>query len=109
MVFDFFYTQYLFSAATILAISTLLHGKDRQSDEDQFEVTVSFLVQLQDNGNYAAAEFHKHIEAITDLMYSTKVRLGSNPQVKMPQRHRILPIIQFWMQQSLSCRLHSQM
>ncbi|KAL3431590.1 fungal-specific transcription factor domain-containing protein [Aspergillus tetrazonus] len=76
MVFDFFYTQYLFSAATILAISALLHGKDRQSDEEQFEVAVSFLVQLQDNGNYAAAEFHKHIEAITDLMYSTKVRLG---------------------------------
>ncbi|KAL4772423.1 fungal-specific transcription factor domain-containing protein [Aspergillus nidulans var. acristatus] len=77
MVFDFFYTQYLFSAATILAISTLLHGKDRQSDEEQFEVAVSFLVQLRDNGNYAAAEFHKHIEAITGLMHSTKIRLGA--------------------------------
>ncbi|KAL6230654.1 hypothetical protein BDW75DRAFT_60136 [Aspergillus navahoensis] len=76
MVFDFFYTQYLFSASTILAISTLLHGKDCQSDEEQFEVAVSFLLQLRDNGNYAAAEFHKHIEAISELLRSTKMRLG---------------------------------
>ncbi|KAL4750654.1 hypothetical protein BDW72DRAFT_213275 [Aspergillus terricola var. indicus] len=58
---------------------TLLHGKDRLSDEEQFEVAVSFLVQLRDNGNYAAAEFYKHIEAITDLMHSTKIRLGVQP------------------------------
>ncbi|KAL4811618.1 fungal-specific transcription factor domain-containing protein [Aspergillus spinulosporus] len=76
MVFDFFYTQYLFSAATILAISTLIYGKDRRSDEEQFEVAVSFLLQLRDNGNYAAAEFHRHIEGIIDLMHSTKIRLG---------------------------------
>ncbi|KAL5046503.1 hypothetical protein BDW71DRAFT_197453 [Aspergillus fruticulosus] len=56
MVLDFFYAQYIFSAAIVLTISTLLHGKDRQSDEEQFEVA--------------------HIEAITDLPRSTKMRLG---------------------------------
>ncbi|KAL4994453.1 fungal-specific transcription factor domain-containing protein [Aspergillus recurvatus] len=76
MVFDFFYTQYLFSSATILAISVSLHGKDHQSDEEQFEVAASFLLQLRDNGNYAAAEFHKHPEAITDLLHPAKIRLG---------------------------------
>ncbi|KAL4972769.1 fungal-specific transcription factor domain-containing protein [Aspergillus desertorum] len=76
MVFDFFYTQYLFSAATVLAISTLLHGKDSRSDEEQFELAVGFLLQLRDNGNHAAAEFHKHIEAITELLRPTKIRLG---------------------------------
>ncbi|RDW64552.1 Zn(II)2Cys6 transcription factor [Aspergillus mulundensis] len=75
MVFDFFYTQYLFSAATILAISSLLPGKERQSDEEQFEVAVSFLSQLRDSGNYAAAEFYKHIEAVTELLVLTKARL----------------------------------
>ncbi|KAL4900407.1 hypothetical protein BDW74DRAFT_188256 [Aspergillus multicolor] len=78
MVFDFFYTQYLFSAATILAISSLLPGKERQSDEEQFEVAVSFLSQLRDSGNYAAAEFYKHIEAVTELLHPTKVRLSDS-------------------------------
>lgn len=68
MTFDFFYTQYLFSAATVLGISTLLDSKERQSDEEQFEVAASLFPQLRDCGNYAAAEFYQHIEAATVLM-----------------------------------------
>ncbi|KAL2811259.1 fungal-specific transcription factor domain-containing protein [Aspergillus granulosus] len=78
MVFDFFYTQYLFSAATIMGISSLLDSKERRSDEEQFEIVTSFLLQLRDNGNYAAAEFYQHIEAATNLMQTTKARLRFN-------------------------------
>ncbi|CEL01817.1 hypothetical protein ASPCAL01395 [Aspergillus calidoustus] len=78
MVFDFFYTQYLFSAATILGISTLLDSRDRQSDREQYELLASFLLQLRDNGNYAAAEFYQHIEAATNLMQATQARLQLN-------------------------------
>ncbi|KAL4863308.1 hypothetical protein BDV12DRAFT_189773 [Aspergillus spectabilis] len=74
MIFDYFYTQYLFSAATILAISSLLDSPERQTDEEQFELAVHFLSQLRDNGNYAAAEFYKHIEAMMKLMQTR----GSN-------------------------------
>jgi hypothetical protein len=76
MVFDYFYTQYLFSAAIVLGISTLLDSKERQSDEEQFEVATGFLLQLRNSGNYAAAEFYQHIEAALDLMETTKARLG---------------------------------
>ncbi|KAL4878742.1 fungal-specific transcription factor domain-containing protein [Aspergillus karnatakaensis] len=75
-IFDYFYTQYLFSAATVLGISTLLDRKERQCDEEQFEVATGFLLQLQDSGNYAAAEFYQHIEAALGLMETTKARLG---------------------------------
>ena len=76
MIFDYFYTQYLFSAATVLGISTLLDSKERQSDEEQFEVTTDFLLQLRNSGNYAAVEFHQHIEAALSLMETAKARLG---------------------------------
>lgn len=78
MIFDYFYTQYLFSAATVLGISTLLDSKERQSDEEQFEVATDFLLQLRNSGNYAAAEFYQHIEAALSLMETTKACLGVN-------------------------------
>ena len=76
MIFDYFYTQYLFSAATVLGISTLLDSKERQSDEEQFEVATDFLLQLRNSGNYAAVEFYQHIEAALNLMETAKGRLG---------------------------------
>ncbi|QKX60071.1 uncharacterized protein TRUGW13939_07213 [Talaromyces rugulosus] len=76
MIFDFFYTQYLFSATTVLGISTLLGSKDRQIDEEQFEIATCFLEQLRDGGNYAAAEFYQHIEAAMSLMETAKTRLS---------------------------------
>lgn len=80
MIFDYFYTQYLFSATTILGISTLLDTKERQSDEEQFEVATGFLLQLRNSGNYAAAEFYQHIEAALNLIETTKARLGVHEQ-----------------------------
>ena len=63
-IFDYTYTQYLFSAATILAISSVSIGQHDDSDKDGFESACAFLQQLQQNGNYAAKEFSMHLEAI---------------------------------------------
>ncbi|KAL4792174.1 fungal-specific transcription factor domain-containing protein [Aspergillus venezuelensis] len=85
MMFDFFYTQYLFSATTVLGISSLLDSNERQSDEEQFEVAVSLLMQLRENGNYAAVEFHKHIEAAATMMRAMKARLAGESPLTLDQ------------------------
>jgi hypothetical protein len=72
MIFDYFYTQYLFSAATVLGISSLLDSRERQSDHEQFEVAADLLSRLLDSGNFVAAEAHKHITALIDLMMTRK-------------------------------------
>ncbi|KAF5532490.1 positive activator of transcription [Fusarium napiforme] len=62
--FDYFYTQYLFSSATVLAISSLIDGKECRSDKEQFESAAQFLHQLKENGNFAAEEFCRHVDAM---------------------------------------------
>lgn len=74
--FDYFYTQYLFSASTILAISSLLNGKESQNDREQFEEAAQFLSQLRDNGNFAAGEFCQHIDAMKAMMAAAHARRG---------------------------------
>ncbi|CAM1501485.1 Fc.00g034690.m01.CDS01 [Cosmosporella sp. VM-42] len=74
--FDYFYTQYLFSAATVLAVSSMLNGKDSRSDREQFESAAQFLSQLKFNGNFAAEEFCQHIDAMRTVMASAQARKG---------------------------------
>ncbi|KAF5685429.1 transcription activator [Fusarium denticulatum] len=62
--FEFTYTQCLFSAAIILAISSLFQGTDSQRDSDDFESVAQILKQLDQSRNLAAKEFSKHIQAI---------------------------------------------
>ncbi|KAF5604817.1 positive activator of transcription [Fusarium pseudocircinatum] len=52
--FDYFYTQYLFSSATVLAISSLIDGKECRSDKEQFESAAQFLHQLKENDNMSS-------------------------------------------------------
>ncbi|KAI8246295.1 hypothetical protein K4K55_010314 [Colletotrichum sp. SAR 10_96] len=70
------FNQYLFSASTILAISSLLNGKESQNDREQFEEAAQFLSQLRDNGNFAAGEFCQHIDAIKAMMAAAHARRG---------------------------------
>lgn len=63
-VFDYFYTQFLFSTTTVLAISSLLKGKDSRTDGEDFEIAIGLLGELKQNGNFAALEFCRHIDAI---------------------------------------------
>lgn len=67
-IFDYTYTQYLFSAANVLAMSSLTIGKNDDSDKDGFESACQFLQQLKQNGNYAAREFSGHLEAVKQSM-----------------------------------------
>ncbi|KAI8230502.1 putative transcriptional regulatory protein [Colletotrichum sp. SAR 10_86] len=70
------FNQYLFSASTILAISSLLNGKESQNDREQFEEAAQFLSQLRDNGNFAAGEFCQHIDAMKAMMAAAQARRG---------------------------------
>jgi proline utilization trans-activator len=63
-IFDYFNSQYLFSAATILAISSFLPSNKSQSDGEDFESAVQLIEQLKQNGNYGAHEFTRHFEAM---------------------------------------------
>ena len=63
-IFDYFYTQYLFSAIIILAISNLLKGNDGHTDGESFEIGTELLGELKQNGNFAAIEFCRHTDAV---------------------------------------------
>ncbi|KAK5992150.1 putative transcriptional regulatory C3C7.04-like protein [Cladobotryum mycophilum] len=77
MMFDYFYTRYLFTAATVLAISSLLNDKDSKADGESFETAVQFLSELNDNGNFAAAEFKQHIDAMKVLFVAVEAKKQS--------------------------------
>lgn len=66
--FDYFYTQYLFSALIVLAASSLINGKESRNDREQFEEAADLLLQLKDGGNYTAQEFYRHVEALRVVM-----------------------------------------
>ncbi|KAH7490962.1 hypothetical protein FOMA001_g3877 [Fusarium oxysporum f. sp. matthiolae] len=83
--FEFTYTQCLFSAAVILAISSLFQSSDSQRDGDDFESAAQILEQLDQNGNLAAKEFSKHMQAIKTILRSisfekTRVEHGCYPE-----------------------------
>lgn len=74
MMFDYFDTQYMFSAATILALSISRDKSTSSSDRDRLECLEQFLSQLKSSGNFAAAEFHQHISAITSLLSAAETQ-----------------------------------
>lgn len=61
-IFDYSYVRYLFSSATILAISSTLDREESSNDKDEFNLAIGFLQQLEQNGNPAATEFYAHID-----------------------------------------------
>lgn len=67
---DYSDTQYLFSTATVLAISVLWNKNTSSLDKDRFDRLASFLQHLRDNGNFPAAEFMKHLTATKPLVDS---------------------------------------
>ncbi|TQN68266.1 putative transcriptional regulatory protein [Colletotrichum shisoi] len=75
--FDYFYTQYLFSALTILAASSLLDGPESRSDREAFEESAKFLSQLRDAGNFAAQEYCHHVDVMrAEIERSYAKRMG---------------------------------
>jgi proline utilization trans-activator len=76
-IFDYFYTQYLFSAATNLAISSLLGSAQSQSDSDSFKTAADIIRQLGQMGNFAAKEFLEHLDAIEDSMHKVRQNVSN--------------------------------
>ena len=66
--FDFAYTQWLFSAATILGMSSLSQSPKAQDDGDDFEVAAEIMNQLAQNGSFTAKEFNEHVVAIRTVI-----------------------------------------
>ncbi|KAF5008132.1 hypothetical protein FDECE_5568 [Fusarium decemcellulare] len=62
--FDYFNTQLLFSAATVLAISSLVSGADSTKDREDFDFAGQLLEKLRDLGSFAAMEYCHHVEAM---------------------------------------------
>ncbi|EME82523.1 uncharacterized protein MYCFIDRAFT_176068 [Pseudocercospora fijiensis CIRAD86] len=62
--FDYFHMQFLFSSATILALSALLQSPGWTNDREDFLLGCSFLQQLERNGNFGAKEFSMHMDAL---------------------------------------------
>jgi proline utilization trans-activator len=67
-IFDYFHTQYLFSAATILAVSAFAGMGAESTDCDDFETACQILSQLGQSGNFGAREFCLHIDAMKHSM-----------------------------------------
>lgn len=61
------YTSYMFSAATVLAISSMLNTSQSQSDRRRFDMAHEVLLQLKENGSHIAIEYCQHLEAIKKL------------------------------------------
>lgn len=91
---DYFDTQYLFSATTVLAISSLLQSPRSQADGDDFNNAVELLRQLARSGNYGAKEFVKHMDAIEQsmqLVADTSFALGRPQQTSVASAEQLLP------------------
>jgi proline utilization trans-activator len=63
-IFDCFFTKYLFSSLTILAMSSLLDSKDSRADRESFEEAAHLLEQLKVAGNFVAQENQHHVQRI---------------------------------------------
>ncbi|KAI1843554.1 hypothetical protein JX266_010187 [Neoarthrinium moseri] len=68
LTFDYSPTLYLFSAATILSLSSLLQGQGSSKDRDDFELALQLTTELNQNGNCAAVEFERHLQAMKGCM-----------------------------------------
>jgi proline utilization trans-activator len=66
--YDYFNTQYLFSASIILAMSSLFEICKNGNDIDDFDTAAQILSQLSKAGNFGAKEFCLHMDAIKSSM-----------------------------------------
>jgi proline utilization trans-activator len=84
MVFDYFDMQYMSSSATILALSIFRDKSTSSIDRDRLECLKQFSSQLKSSGNFAAAEFHQHISAITSLLSAPEIQSDNDQIIAAP-------------------------
>lgn len=63
-IFGYFHAQYLFSAAMVMLISSLISPENATSDMEAFQTGAQVLRCMSGDGNFAASEFSKNIEGI---------------------------------------------
>lgn len=110
-IFDYTYTQYFFSAATILAISSLSIGSTDDADRDNFDSACRFLEQLKRNGNFAANEFCQHLSAmklsIAEFRSVNHTMLDGIAASAVSSQHQLVPHAEF-MTPGTMCSMGSQ-
>lgn len=76
-VFGYFHSQYLFSSAMVLAVSSLI-PMGSPSDRHSFEMALKLLYSIAGNGNLTASEFYPHLNQIKICLddYLEKNRAG---------------------------------
>ncbi|OGM49680.1 hypothetical protein ABOM_001806 [Aspergillus bombycis] len=84
VTFDCFFTRYLFSSLTILAISSILEGQDNQGDRDSFEEASRLLAELKDAGNCVAQEYCHHVEVIEAALTAHAKRMMLSESSSVP-------------------------
>lgn len=67
-VFDYFYVQYPFSAAVILAIAGNLGRESSREENDEFNLAAEFLQQLAQGGNFPVMDFYSHVQEIQSTL-----------------------------------------
>jgi hypothetical protein len=82
---DYSSAQYLFAAATILAVSNLCLGSSVQADKETFQSAHHLMQQLDRLGNIAAREFCQHLDAVLECISRFEAEksehlLGVTPQ-----------------------------
>ncbi|PYI08351.1 hypothetical protein BO78DRAFT_364957 [Aspergillus sclerotiicarbonarius CBS 121057] len=87
--FDYFMTQHLFSAATILAIASLLDHSEE--DRHRFEFAGQLLGKLRDAGSFPAMEYCQHLAGINADFQTLAVepRLSPLANVESPPGEEI--------------------
>jgi proline utilization trans-activator len=81
--FDYFNTRYLFSSATILAISSLLEGPDSSENRENFEFASQLIKKLQNAGSFSATKFCHHLEAINENIQGFSATAKSSPDYEV--------------------------
>ncbi|KAK6002093.1 hypothetical protein QM012_001731 [Aureobasidium pullulans] len=82
---DYSSAQYLYAAATILAVSNLCLGSGAQADKETFQSAHHLMKQLDRLGNIAAREFCQHLDAVLECISrfdaeKSEQLLGMTPQ-----------------------------
>ncbi|THV64875.1 putative fungal-specific transcription factor, partial [Aureobasidium pullulans] len=65
---DYSSAQYLYAAATILAVANLCVGSNAMADKETFQSAHHLMKQLDRLGNIAAREFCQHLDAVLECI-----------------------------------------
>jgi len=77
-IFGYFNVQYLFSAAMVMLMSSLISSENATSDMEAFETAAQILRCMSGDGNLAASEFSRNLDEIKVSLEIYKSRREGN-------------------------------